>query len=145
MRIFQCLRCDECCYFDNEERGPILFEDELIKLRALAKSRGFDIKYRELNINGVRVYRWLIRGYCPFYDRENKICTIHSVKPLACKMYPLLYNPNTGEVLISKECKWVSDTLSYGENVGLENFPEEVRALEESLTRLYKVRVRIHR
>ncbi len=91
------------------------------------------------------MYRWLIRGYCPFYDRENKICTIHSVKPLACKMYPLLYNPNTGEVLISKECKWVSDTLSYGENVGLENFPEEVRALEESLTRLYKVRVRIHR
>lgn len=54
MRLFQCLRCDECCYFDNEERGPILFEDELARIRALARTRGLDIRYRELSINGVR-------------------------------------------------------------------------------------------
>ncbi|WP_243681320.1 YkgJ family cysteine cluster protein [Vulcanisaeta souniana] len=88
MKTFLCLRCDECCYFDNEERGPILFEDELTRIRALAKSRGFDIKYRELSINGMKVYRWLIRGYCPFYDKGGgKSCTIHAVKPLACRMY----------------------------------------------------------
>ncbi|WP_054857627.1 YkgJ family cysteine cluster protein [Vulcanisaeta sp. JCM 16159] len=145
MSVFQCLRCDECCYFDNEDRGPILFEDELARIRTLARARGFDIKYRELNINGVKVYRWLIRGYCPFYDREGRSCTIHAVKPLACRMYPLLYNPNTGEVLISKECKWVNDALDSGEDLGLDNFPEESKALEEVLARLYKVRIKIHR
>ena len=143
MRVFQCLRCDECCYFDNEERGPILFEDELIRIKALARDRGFSIRYRELTINGVRVYRWLIKGYCPFYDRESRSCTIHQVKPLACKMYPLLYNPNTGEVLISKECRWVADTLNSGEDVGIDNFPDEVKALEDALSRLYRVKVRI--
>ncbi|ADY00392.1 hypothetical protein VMUT_0176 [Vulcanisaeta moutnovskia 768-28] len=144
MRVFQCLRCDDCCYFDNEERGPILFEDELVRIKALAGARGFDIKYRELLINGVKVYRWLIRGYCPFYDRENKACTIHLMKPLVCKMYPLLYNPSTGEVLISKECRWVSDAMNSDESIGLDSFPEETKALEEALSRLYKIKVRIH-
>lgn len=87
----------------------------------------------------------MIRGYCPFYDREGRSCTIHAVKPLACRMYPLLYNPNTGEVLISKECKWVNDALDSGEDLGLDNFPEESKALEEVLARLYKVRIKIHR
>ncbi|MCG2863425.1 MAG: YkgJ family cysteine cluster protein [Vulcanisaeta sp.] len=143
MRLFRCLRCDECCYFDNEERGPILFEDELARLKVLAAERGFEIRYRELVINGVKVYKWLIKGYCPFYDRENRACTIHPIKPLSCRMYPLLYNPNTGEVLISKECRWVSDAINSGEEVGLENFPDETKALEEVLSRLYKIRVRI--
>ncbi|WP_243676303.1 YkgJ family cysteine cluster protein [Vulcanisaeta distributa] len=85
-------------------------------------------------------------GYCPFYDREGRSCTIHAVKPpLACRMYPLLYNPNTGEVLISKECKWVNDALNSGEDLRLDNFPEESKALEEVLARLYKVRIKIHR
>ncbi len=144
MKIFQCLRCDECCYFDNEERGPILFEDELTRIRALARSRGFDIKYRELSINGMKMYRWLIRGYCPFYDKGSRSCTIHAVKPLACRMYPLLYNPNTGEVLISKECRWVSDAINSGEEVGLGSFPDEAEALEEALSRLYRVNIKIH-
>jgi len=144
MKLFQCLRCDECCYFDNEERGPILFEEELTRVKTLAKNRDFEIRYRELSINGVRVYRWLIKGYCPFYDKEGRACTIHSMKPLSCKMYPLLYNPNTGEVLISRECRWVNDMVNSGEVLGLENFPDETRALEEALSRLYRIRVKVH-
>ncbi|WP_243668375.1 hypothetical protein [Vulcanisaeta sp. JCM 16161] len=35
-------------------KGPILFEDELARIRALARTRGLDIRYRELSINGVR-------------------------------------------------------------------------------------------
>lgn len=145
MKSFQCLRCNECCYFDNEDRGPILFEDELLRIMTLARNRGFEVRYRELAINGVKVYRWLIKGYCPFYDKEGKSCTIHEVKPLACKMYPLFYNPNTGEVLISKECKWVNEISSSEEKLGLENFPNETKALEEALSRLYKVKVKIRK
>jgi hypothetical protein len=34
--------------------------------------------------------------------------------------------------------------VNSGEVLGLENFPDETRALEEALSRLYRIRVKVH-
>lgn len=136
--IFVCLRCEECCFFTSEEQGPLVFEDEVRRLRRLAKDRGVELRFREVNVNGVRMYRWVILGYCPFYDKQTRGCAIHEVKPLSCKMYPLLYNPSTGEVLISKDCPWVRDRVSQGRSLSLSNFPNETSALIKVVARLSK-------
>ncbi len=135
--------CQQCCYFENEERGPLLFEDEVTRIKTLAGQRGVEVRFREVVVNGVRMYRWLIRGYCPFYDRNTGLCTIHPMKPLACKMYPLLYNPNTGEVLISTECQWVKQQMEKGHTPTLDEFPQETRALEEALSKLLRINIKI--
>lgn len=114
-----------------------MFSDEVKRLRRLAKERGVELTFREIKVNGVTMYRWIILGYCPFYDKDNKLCTIHSVKPLACKMYPLLFNPRTGEVLVSKDCPWVEETVKNG-GINLSDFPEEAKALHRVVIRLSK-------
>lgn len=133
---FTCLRCEECCYFDDEERGPLLFREEVERIKVLARSRGVEPRFREVKALGM--YRWLIRGFCPFYDREGRLCSIHSIKPLSCKMYPLLYNPINGEVVISRECPWVRDNEHKG--LSLSNFPNEARNLVEVVKRIRIVR-----
>ncbi|WP_291764645.1 YkgJ family cysteine cluster protein [Caldivirga sp. UBA161] len=134
---FTCLHCDSCCYFEREEQGPLVFSDEVKRLRRLAKERGVELTFREVKVNGVTMYRWVILGYCPFYDRGSKLCTIHAVKPLACKMYPLLFNPRTGEVVVSKDCPWVEEAVKNG-GVSLSDFPEEAKALRRVVVRLSK-------
>lgn len=135
---FECLFCERCCYFEGEEQCPVVFPDEAERLRSLAPRVGASLEFKELKVNGRKMYRWLIRGYCPFYDEERKRCTIHEEKPLACKMYPLLYNPKTGEVIISRDCPWVRDNPT---KLQLENFPSEARAVEEAIWRMHGVRV----
>lgn len=136
MGKFTCLRCDNCCFFEREEQDPLVFPDEAERLRRLARERGIgDLVFKEVKVNGKTMYRWIILGYCPFYDKNSKSCTIHNVKPLSCKMYPLLYNPRTGEVLISKDCPWVNDAVKNG-GVDLSSFPEEVKALRRVIIRL---------
>lgn len=132
---FTCLHCDNCCFFEREEQGPLVFSDEARRLRRLARERGVELTFKEVKVNGVTMYRWVILGYCPFYDRESKLCTIHPVKPLACKMYPLLYNPRTGEVVVSKDCPWVNEAVENG-GVSLSDFPNEVKALHKVVVRL---------
>ncbi|MFP3306648.1 MAG: YkgJ family cysteine cluster protein [Thermocladium sp.] len=137
---FKCLFCDKCCYFSGEEQCPIVFPDEAEKLRDLAAKVGASIKLKELRVNGARMYRWIIDGYCPFYDRDKRICTIHNEKPLACRMYPLLYNPRTGEVIISRDCPWVNDNPT---KLTLDNFINEAKAVEEVIWRIHKVKIEL--
>jgi hypothetical protein len=132
MRIFSCLRCEKCCYFDDEEKGPLLFSDEVKRLSLIARARGVELRIREVKDLGM--YRWLIRGFCPFYDLARRSCTIHAVKPLSCRMYPLLYNPVSGEVVISRECPWVEENVDAGLDLG--NFPDEAASLMEVARRL---------
>lgn len=134
--VFTCLRCEQCCYFTSDEQGPLVFADERARLEELARLRGFSLTFREVKVGGATMYRWVIRGFCPFYDRASRSCTIHGVKPLACKMYPLLYNPKTGEVLISRDCPWVDERVRRGVRLSLRNFPNEYRALKEVISRL---------
>ena len=75
---FTCMRCRECCYFTNEKLGPLLFEFEVLKIKELAKKLGIDNKFQfeEVLLGNVKMYRWLISGYCPFLDINNRKCFV---------------------------------------------------------------------
>lgn len=55
----------------------------------------------------IALYRFVVKGYCPFFNRQTKLCSIHDQKPLACKMYPLLVEMPTARLLLSAGCEWV--------------------------------------
>ena len=112
--VFECLFCERCCYFEDEIEMPTVFPKEKRLLEELAEARGFRVEFEPLLIFrdregrcAVALYRWVIRGFCPFFDKATKKCTIHSVKPLACKMYPLLLEMPTGRLMASGKCEWV--------------------------------------
>ena len=101
MLKFKCLFCEKCCYFEDEEEMPVVFEDEVQRLRSL---RG-DLEFIPL---GDGRYRWIIRGFCPFFDREEHRCRIHQIKPTSCKIYPLILMGD-GSLAVSEECEWVKE------------------------------------
>ena len=127
---FKCLHCIHCCFFSTPLDYPIVLEDEVAKLNALASRRGVTLNFKKLTD---RFYLWVIDGFCPFYDILERRCSIHDDKPFSCKMFPLLLNIRTGEVSVSFACDWVirhiDELITNNEiNVG-EVFPVEFKAV----------------
>lgn len=141
-KTFTCLRCDRCCYFVSDQELPIVFPYEKRFLIEKARELGVSGKiafepYEVYRVSGERyvivAYKWIIRGYCPFYDRSGRACKIHQVKPLSCKMYPLILNVTYNAIHVSEACRWVRDNLSYilSSNPA-DVFQEEIKALLEA-------------
>ncbi len=112
---------------------PIVFEDEKEKLEKLGQK-----EFREIIFGKLKLYRWIIRGRCPFNDPETGLCKIHEDKPLSCKMFPLNLRIKGSEASIelSFGCSWVK---AHPQAVRLDPkkvFPREWKALEEALDRL---------
>jgi len=96
---YKCLKCGTCCHeFEHKKRIP-LYPDEANELIEIAKERGIafkiieDLVFPDALNNKILVVTYKIRldnetHGCPFYD-ASKGCTVHEVKPLACKAYPL--------------------------------------------------------
>jgi len=105
---FECYHCIHCCFFVRDEETPILLSEEVEVLTNEALKRGFKIRLEPL---GGNFFRWLIRGFCPFYNIRTRRCLIHDKKPLACRIYPLLLNIRTGDVHVSTACDWVIKNL----------------------------------
>ena len=38
-------------------------------------------------------------GYCVFYDRENRRCSVYIDRPLGCRVYPVILDEEIGIVL----------------------------------------------
>ncbi|MEL9990772.1 MAG: YkgJ family cysteine cluster protein [Thermoproteus sp.] len=123
----------DCCYFETEEQTPTVFHEEMLRLSQEASKRGLEVKFKELGeINGVKIYRWIITGWCPFFDKKSRRCTIHERKPLACKMFPLILDVKSGNIYLSENCIWVKQNGPRP----LDDFPNEKKALMKVALRL---------
>ncbi|MCU7788061.1 YkgJ family cysteine cluster protein [Pyrobaculum sp. 3827-6] len=130
--MFSCpIGCpSDCCKFETIEEAPVVLEDEIPILTKEAEKIGVKLTFREYGFyNGVKLYKWVIEGWCPFYKGR---CTIHEKKPLACRMYPLVLNLKTGEIYLSDKCLWVK----INGPKPLDHFPAEKEALRRLVVKL---------
>jgi len=137
VEVFSCPTVcgSSCCYFERELEGPVVTESERRTLERLASRRGLKLEFTPIEVRGRTFYRWVIHGHCPFLT--GHLCGIYEKRPLACRMFPLVLNVNTGEVYLSEYCVWVKERLSRGERLTLEQFPEELKALSLVLKIVY--------
>jgi hypothetical protein len=118
---------------------PILLPHEVYYYKILAERAGVKLEFSRLESG---LYRWVIRGYCPFYDSSTRSCRIHSEKPLACRMFPLLLDISENKLMVSSLCNWVKKcaesvtSISSREDL-ISLFPGEYEALTELITLLY--------
>lgn len=109
---------------------PVVLEEEIEILMKEAEKIGAKLQFKPYGeYKGRRLYKWIIEGWCPFYKGK---CTIHQVKPLACRMYPLVLNLNTGEIYLSDKCLWVK----LNGPQPLDQFPAEKEALKRLVVKL---------
>lgn len=74
----------KCC----EIQQPSLFVSEFTNTMNWIRNNFSVSEIIDVNINAIRTY---VLGKptngCIFFDKENKTCTIHKVRPLACRLY----------------------------------------------------------
>ncbi|HII48155.1 YkgJ family cysteine cluster protein [Pyrobaculum aerophilum] len=120
----------DCCKFNSIDEMPVVLEEEIPTLLKEAENIGVKLTFKEYGeYNGVKLYKWIIEGWCPFYKGK---CTTHEKKPLSCKMYPLVLNLKTGEIYLSEKCLWVQ----INGPKPLDHFPGEKNALKKLVIKL---------
>lgn len=119
---FSCKKCPNCCIFNCEEETPIVFYWEKELLEKIAKDRNLSLRFKKLVsiFDGedmfIYIYKWLIHGKCPFLS--GNLCSIHEIKPISCKMFPLGIKIPENQIYVSGKCRWV---LENRKHVKIEN------------------------
>jgi len=118
---------------------PILLPHEVYYYKILARHLNVKLDFTRLESG---VYRWIIKGYCVFYDQSTRSCRIHSEKPLACRIFPLILDLSEFKLMVSLHCNWVKKCFKNIKNISSKNdlvllFPSEFEALGELITLLH--------
>ena len=45
-----------------------------------------------------------IEGYCVFFDKVSKGCTIYEYRPQGCRYYPLIFDSYLKKCILDKDC-----------------------------------------
>ena len=117
----ECRRCGECCCPvkpNPDNPGIEALEDELHKLADKAgmsyeqlvekTTRGKPV-FHPSYMENVSFTRYLPRP-CPFYDVEGKGCPVHSVRPIVCRLHPIVFG-DYGQISIRAKCDYGKDIL----------------------------------
>lgn len=86
VKRFECLRCGNCC---RGESTVSLSWDEIEKISRYLGLKREELQEKFLILKNGRIEMKVLDGYCIFFDRKEKICQIHPVKPTPCKIWPL--------------------------------------------------------
>jgi Fe-S-cluster containining protein len=139
---YKCRLCGTCCHEvpgDYVKRIPI-YPDEADKLINIAKERNVEFKIIEdLVFPDIKNEIILILTYrirldnenkgCPFYN-DQKGCTVHDSKPLACQSYPLALKRVDAfnfEISIDPLCNFVIENYNELRNLDLQKLKEVFR------------------
>ncbi len=84
--IFNCKKCGDCC---KGYGGTYVTEKDIQAIAAYIHADADHFAEKYCRMSGKRpVLAQAENGYCIFWD--NKICTIHPVKPKMCKAWPFI-------------------------------------------------------
>ena len=89
----RCSRCGACC----QETEMLLSAEDIERLERKGYSKDFFAQFDEKGYATLRN----LQGHCIFYDVEKKRCKVRAVRPLGCRIYPVVYDEEKGIVVDS--------------------------------------------
>ena len=113
MKVFDCKMCGECCYGD----GGIFMEEDEQKRIAKYMGLGFEEFLAQYTVKRHgRIYAGVgPDNFCIFF-RKEKGCTIHTVKPGRCELWPYfpanVADPETWD-LAKVACRGINRECSF--------------------------------
>jgi len=97
----RCLQCGICC----EETEMLLSNNDIERLRR----KGYDPNFFAwINKEGYALLR-NISGVCVFFDAKKRRCKERAVRPLGCRIYPVMQDEEFG-IVVDEGCP--SHTMS---------------------------------
>jgi Fe-S-cluster containining protein len=157
---YACIKCGTCCHEIEFKKRIPLYPDEADLLIEIAKERKVafkiieDLVFPDTLNKKILVVTYKIRldneTYgCPFYDAE-KGCTVHEVKPLACKAFPLALKQVDAfnfQISVDPLCNYVDENynvLKEADFVKIKDiFKKEYPNAQEHLKKNKKLMVKI--
>ena len=132
----ECRRCGKCCSPDvpnPDNPGVEALEEEL---KVIAKELGVSYEsLEEMTAKGKRVYHPSYMQHlsltrylplpCPFYDVKGKRCPVHSVRPIVCRLHPIVFG-EYGQISIRAACDYGKDIIKAAFKEVKEKNPEMV-------------------
>ncbi len=115
LTIFKCIRCGQCC---KGQSTISLTKEELHNIATF-----LEIPYQEflkkytVKKHPNRIEFKTKEGYCIFFDKKERICLIHPVKPEKCKEWPFVkafFKDKENFEIIKSSCPGLKD-LSWEE------------------------------
>jgi Fe-S-cluster containining protein len=86
-----CSNCGVCC----TETEMLLSKKDIKCLEKRGFSQNQFVNFDE---NGYAVLK-NHDGYCVFYDLKNHKCSVYEDRPVGCRVYPVIFDEETGIVL----------------------------------------------
>jgi Fe-S-cluster containining protein len=77
----------------------LLSEDDIKRLERKGYHRNF---FARCDLEGYVTLR-NYSGYCVFYDVQKKRCKVRVIRPLGCRIYPVIYDEEKG-IVVDKIC-----------------------------------------
>ncbi|MCY3743343.1 MAG: YkgJ family cysteine cluster protein [Candidatus Poribacteria bacterium] len=122
-----CFSCDVCCRFLEADSPLAPIFTEMEKENAVA--HGADPTHFRPQADGASAQIQLKRHndfyICAFFEPETSHCTIYSIRPLDCQLYPfaLMFNEDGSEVVLG-----VDTLCPFGEeHLETETFQQQIR------------------
>ncbi|OQY50335.1 MAG: hypothetical protein B6247_21695 [Candidatus Parabeggiatoa sp. nov. 2] len=102
----------EVIYLKNYKRcnEAVLSPNEITKIeRTIGRSDFYDTK-DSCYINGSYYsVKTTYDGYCVFYDKQKRVCTIYEIRPVDCRLYPFdidAFDPDENDRWVLFECPY---------------------------------------
>ena len=86
----RCIRCGTCC----QETEMLLSTEDITRLEKEGYSKTFFVCFDK---EGYAILRNR-QGHCVFYNPEKMRCNVYAVRPLGCRIYPVIYDEDHGIV-----------------------------------------------
>ncbi len=104
--MFECKRCGFCC---KGKSTISLSKEEIIRIsNFLNLSESEFLKKYTIKKEPFRIEMKVKNDFCIFFDKKERACKIHPVKPDKCKEWPLIpaiFKDKTNFEIIKKSCK----------------------------------------
>ncbi len=86
-----CSNCGVCC----TETEMLLSKKDIKRLEKKGFSQN---QFINLDKQGYAVLKNR-DGYCFFYDRKNRLCSVYADRPAGCRVYPVIVDEDVGIIL----------------------------------------------
>lgn len=98
-----CIRCQGCCKFLEEDIyfAPLFTRDEIKKIKGKNQQNHFK-KYKDVfQVKLVPSKKEKGMFVCPFLNEDEHLCKIYSLRPLDCKLWPVIFMKDKDKIVLA--------------------------------------------
>jgi uncharacterized protein len=93
----RCSHCGVCC----TETEMMLSQKDIARLKKMGFEQDFFVR---MDRQGYALLKNR-DGYCVFYNLDKRRCDIYPNRPVGCRVYPVIFDEDKGEVIFDDICK----------------------------------------